>query len=106
MTSFLGVLLAFDTTTNPEPGVARAPTATEQAAALHRFAGRLGAIALRGGGAQLPNFVTQTVQFGCCAADLTSPEEGKEHNARCDNCAGDSNKCRHAASRPVARPER
>lgn len=42
MRSFVGVLLEFDTTVNPEPGVARAPTAAEQAAALARLAERLG----------------------------------------------------------------
>jgi hypothetical protein len=31
---FVGVLLEFDTAVNPEPGVARAPTASEQAMAL------------------------------------------------------------------------
>ena len=34
MHRFVGVLLEFDTAVNPEPGVARAPTASEQAMAL------------------------------------------------------------------------
>jgi hypothetical protein len=42
MHRFVGVLLEFDTSVNPEPGVARAPTASEQAAALARLAERLG----------------------------------------------------------------
>ena len=42
MHRFVGVLLEFDTAVNPEPGVARAPTASEQAMALARLAERLG----------------------------------------------------------------
>lgn len=42
MHRFVGVLLEFDTAVNPEPGVARAPTAAEQATALARLAERLG----------------------------------------------------------------
>lgn len=43
MRRFVGVLLEFDAAVNPEPGVARAPTMAEQAAALARLAERLGA---------------------------------------------------------------
>ena len=42
MRRFVGVLLEFDAAVNPEPGVARAPTAAEQAKALARLAERLG----------------------------------------------------------------
>lgn len=42
MHRFVGVLLEFDTASNPEPGVARAPTTAEQTNALARLAERLG----------------------------------------------------------------
>ncbi len=65
MNAFVGVLLAFDTTTNPEPGVARAPTAAEQAAALGRFAGRLG-------GTLLPDLLAARRGEGLTPAALQS----------------------------------
>lgn len=42
MGSFAAVLVDFDTTVNPEPGIARAPTADEQFAALERLVHRHG----------------------------------------------------------------
>ncbi len=39
---YVGVLLEYASATNPEPGVARAPTHGEQVRALDRFAERLG----------------------------------------------------------------
>lgn len=39
---YVGVLLEYESAVNPEPGVARAPTAHEQKRALERFAHRLG----------------------------------------------------------------
>ena len=42
MRSFVGVLLDFDATVNPEPGVTRAPTGAEQFAALERTVRQMG----------------------------------------------------------------
>lgn len=39
---YVGVLLGYESAINPEPGVARPPTADEQKRALGRFAHRLG----------------------------------------------------------------